>query len=99
MPPAPGNGRLGARKAKPKATPKPVVRNADTGDTARSRPAPAAPKPIIRQPVLARPFHAQQQQAQQQVRVSRRALPAPTLAQPPIVGSKGTAKAPAEPKM
>lgn len=68
-------------------TPTAPPRQADQGDTARSQPAPAPQRTRAFQPPLtvSQPFAQQQAQAQQRVRQSRRALPAPALAQPPII--------------
>src|SRR6188768_2623914 len=84
------------RKDPPKRTAPP--RQADTGDRARARPAPKpVVKPVFQGPATAqRPFTAQRQEAQQAVRATRRRLPAPVLAAPPVIsepkGRPGGAK-------
>lgn len=95
----PGNS---GRNYKPKAAPKRPAstappRQADQGDRARSRPAPKAapPAPAFRPRLNTQPFARQQAQAQRDVRTSRRGLPAPPLAQPPVIS--GPARATSKP--
>jgi hypothetical protein len=67
-------------------TPAPVTApSADRGDVARTRPVTKAAPPTITRPISAAPFTQQRQQATESVRATRRGLPAPPLAAPPIV--------------
>src|SRR4051812_24001697 len=60
------------------------VGNADTGDPARSRPAPAR-APTFTRPPLERSFSQQQAQARQRVNEAYARLPKAPIAAPPII--------------
>lgn len=76
------SNRNQVRKPKPRVT----APSADRGDPARGRQVTKAAPATITRPLQA-PFTQQRDQAQEQVRSARRALPAPALAEPPVITS------------
>jgi hypothetical protein len=87
----PVNNRNATKKPKRHRAPSQAPHNADTGDTGRSRPAPApqpaptAPVAPFTRPAVEKPFSQQQSQAKIRTQYAQARTPRPRIAAPPVI--------------